>query len=1079
MHINNGIINKIVAMLMCILLLSNLGLSVVLASSSNMVEGSPALLEFECDSGIIYDVNKNGKMVIELGIDDDNAIYAPPSYIKMTPKETGVYTLTVTGALGTATDVRELRYRLLNNNGGVVRLAARYSSNQFSIITQDTSESSTTIDVILTEGQEYYIEVQNKESVLSEVTVIAEKRNIMQLAMAVTNIPSSAVSNNNLEDTTYIEDAGNYKVVEFDFNEMTEYLDAGSGVLEKSDEVSTGGFLESILANIVLAIGSVFLNLLELVIKPNVSLTIDNILFNRFEQTVIDLTPLGGINVGAGLASSGKGIFYDSKVGEIIGILFNALKNLSIMIYIVMLLYIGVKILLSVGGKDQQKYIKYLEYWVTGILFLVIIPYFLPAIPAATNAIVGMMEEYAQSMSGTYSTAEILERLGQDASLLGEDAEIVQLKNLINERIEQLNTQIQGTPQTRDAAQKGINAKIDELLASNTKYSEAIKTDLRTKINSVIGIIDANYDKWTSDVEKEYNSAVEDVFEWMIKNSEKGKEVIANSNIPEEVKNSDYYLRMYINTVFNYVSKNCVNWNTLHDKVINNYMTLIKNAMNSRDRNLGAFYPATEEAIKETNKQILDLAKSAEFIEVKNLFTDYKNAVIQEEIETLKDMRNNISQDVMNNLKMRAKEQQRLVYALAWGILLYQMVAVLFMYYKRLFAIIILIVIFPIIMAFYVIDKIGDGEAQSLSNWFKEILANMLVQILHAGIYIILINIGIDACNADIDRNWFILILTVCFLFPGERILRGILGLKGATLHELKNNVSGTIVAGVGAYKTAKNVYRGTKSYIKNGGPAGTIQKMKKEIQEEEEKKAEKAAKKKKAKSDLERSKQRARMQRQERIENGAGSRMDRAHEKVDKAGDSIKSGARNIKNNVKRKITGFAPVKAGIKLAEKVKGNEKVQKFAKAAKAVGKGANSLRKGTMKYGKFALKKVGGLTRKGVGLTMGAVEGMESFGKEGPGSAFYTARTVAKDIGGFKDKENVKLLKRKAPPAASMYQSVYQNGSKIDGDKKHTKPGNVNPTTIQYNNRAATKIKSKLEKNTNTEVHTKVNDKRKS
>ena len=77
-------------------------------------------------------------------------------------------------------------------------------------------------------------------------------------------------------------------------------------------------------------------------------------------------------------------------------------------------------------------------------------------------------------------------------------------------------------------------------------------------------------------------------------------------------------------------------------------------------------------------------------------------------------------------------------------------------------------------------------------------------------------------------------------------------------------------------------------------------------------------------------------MQRQERIENGAGSRMDRAHEKVDKAGDSIKSGARNIKNNVKRKITGFAPVKAGIKLAEKVKGNEKVQKFAKAAKAVG-----------------------------------------------------------------------------------------------------------------------------------------------
>ena len=62
-------------------------------------------------------------------------------------------------------------------------------------------------------------------------------------------------------------------------------------------------------------------------------------------------------------------------------------------------------------------------------------------------------------------------------------------------------------------------------------------------------------------------------------------------------------------------------------------------------------------------------------------------------------------------------------------------------------------------MAFYVIDKIGDGESQSLKQWFNEFLANCLVQVLHAAIYIILINIGIEACEADPEKNWFILIL--------------------------------------------------------------------------------------------------------------------------------------------------------------------------------------------------------------------------------------------------------------------------------------------------------------------------------
>ena len=50
-----------------------------------------------------------------------------------------------------------------------------------------------------------------------------------------------------------------------------------------------------------------------------------------------------------------------------------------------------------------------------------------------------------------------------------------------------------------------------------------------------------------------------------------------------------------------------------------------------------------------------------------------------------------------------------------------------------------LIVISPLITITYALDKAGDGKAQSFFVWFKEFTVNVLIQPLHALIYLVFI----------------------------------------------------------------------------------------------------------------------------------------------------------------------------------------------------------------------------------------------------------------------------------------------------------------------------------------------------
>ena len=153
--------------------------------------------------------------------------------------------------------------------------------------------------------------------------------------------------------------------------------------------------------------------------------------------------------------------------------------------------------------------------------------------------------------------------------------------------------------------------------------------------------------------------------------------------------------------------------------------------------------------------------------------------------------------DIMGVMRSLAGSTERLVYAIIWFVLIFQMIGLTILYYKRVFVIAILIAIFPLIMLFYCIDKMADGAAQTLSMWFKEFLANIFIQLIHAIIYTVLVGMGLEIYSGG-RTDWIFLVGALLFILPAEAIMKEIFDLNGSTLSKVAGTFS-KMAMGVGA----------------------------------------------------------------------------------------------------------------------------------------------------------------------------------------------------------------------------------------------------------------------------------------
>ena len=105
-------------------------------------------------------------------------------------------------------------------------------------------------------------------------------------------------------------------------------------------------------------------------------------------------------------------------------------------------------------------------------------------------------------------------------------------------------------------------------------------------------------------------------------------------------------------------------------------------------------------------------------------------------------------------------------------------------YFNRMLKIGFLIIISPLITITYSIDKMGDGKAQALNNWFKEIVFTILIQPFHCIMYLALVQTALELLKnhkgtiEDRLVTALIAVVLVNFLKKGEKIVRKIFGFK-------------------------------------------------------------------------------------------------------------------------------------------------------------------------------------------------------------------------------------------------------------------------------------------------------------
>ncbi len=164
--------------------------------------------------------------------------------------------------------------------------------------------------------------------------------------------------------------------------------------------------------------------------------------------------------------------------------------------------------------------------------------------------------------------------------------------------------------------------------------------------------------------------------------------------------------------------------------------------------------------------------------------------------------------------------------------LIWQTFGIIVSYFNRMLKVAFLIIISPLVTITYSIDKMGDGKAQALNLWLKEIVFTILIQPFHCIIYMCLIDTAFNllakpADNIELLSHALVAIVMIRFIKEGEKIIRNIFDFKddnnktsvamamattGVLINQAKN--LGTTARNVG--RGAANIGKGLANFRKN-----------------------------------------------------------------------------------------------------------------------------------------------------------------------------------------------------------------------------------------------------------------------
>lgn len=181
-----------------------------------------------------------------------------------------------------------------------------------------------------------------------------------------------------------------------------------------------------------------------------------------------------------------------------------------------------------------------------------------------------------------------------------------------------------------------------------------------------------------------------------------------------------------------------------------------------------------------------------------------------------------------------------IISAILYVIIQFMSFRFLIFYLRRMITVAFLIIISPLITITYSIDKMGDGKAQALNAWLKEISYNILIQPFHCVIYLSFFGAIAEIIDGNGLMGAILAWAVLTFMDKAEGILRKIFHFEANSMPSVTEPAQGFMNAtgkfakmGVNAGKALSNFRQaGGFNALKNGFAEG---KAKREIKKDVE----------------------------------------------------------------------------------------------------------------------------------------------------------------------------------------------------------------------------------------------------
>lgn len=519
----------------------------------------------------------------------------------------------------------------------------------------------------------------------------------------------------------------------------------GEGQIIVSEKASTGEF---VLTRIFLSIGDVFLWAIRKALGND--LTIDNLIFNRFEKTSLSFYTGGG---------SQNNVSY--AVINTVNKWYNNFLKFTNVFYIIILVYIGIMIILTSGTPKQDKAKKYFTDWIIGLVIMMFVPYYgFPLLFKANDALV--------------------QYIGEGSSRLISYFELIQLqRNYFYTKL--------GDSYTIEVE------NLQTLLRTYTEEEYETIEDIQVKLGRIDQAI-RNADKEPFSTIHYKNDYTQD----------------------EREEAANFFKREALYEIYDYYKD--LRKSGVEDKkafILAYRISIISLRTYTRENEcLKAVLAAIEKFyLDETYLYGYYDPDFTPQLELYCLFAKlYK---LDLDIDRINYILNETNNDILGAMRVEAGKTGRFIFAIIWFMLIFQLIGLTIIYFKRIFVIAILMAIFPIVMLFYCIDKMVDGSAQTLSLWFKEFLTNIFIQSIHAVIYVVLVEMGLSVYEGG-TTNWIYLAMAMFAILPAETIMKEIFDLNGNTVGKIAGSFTKTMMAAGALVTLAKSTKTSKDKSIKD-----------------------------------------------------------------------------------------------------------------------------------------------------------------------------------------------------------------------------------------------------------------------